>query len=673
VCALCLSSDDPRDLRQRFGVERAARLVHSIEPADRLRGVERAAAAATPEALALLVQQAEPAMLARNDARFRIALARGLALQAEQPSARAALLALLQAPTPRATPQHTENDEPSFAARVEMARRIAALALAEGGDTRALDALVALAANDTNGAGTRPTPGASAALAALAAFPPRGSVTWAKPMTAGMARLVGLTGDLRAAGAVLEAAKSGEPAVRAAAIEALGALGDGRVVATAAAALVAEDARVRVAAGSALVALGAPAAPKAVEALLADDATAGDAIVLAERTHGPGVVKALAARAKAAADVAARSWAVAALGRDPTGDAVEALSALATDAVLGADAADALARSPAKAAMPAIERLAASPASRRRAARAYVVRRLARGETSGAMEETLADLVASSDARDRATGVFARVALGEASAASWLEDKDARVRRAAAIAALGRLDEGTRALLLSRRNREEDAATRAVLAAALVAGDASSTTTRDLRACAHAGGADAALCTLALAARTTSDSTTDIDALLSSPDPLIRAHAARGLGASADPARAGRLLAAYSYEPDPLVRRAALEALSTLPLLPLAITDAVALAARIDPDAEIRWTAARVAAGAPVARSRETDIAWIHLVDASGAPPPEGATGALLRADGLAVPIVFDADGDALVAGLPAGSAQLLLAPRVDAAYAAPP
>ena len=70
----------------------------------------------------------------------------------------------------------------------------------------------------------------------------------------------------------------------------------------------------------------------------------------------------------------------------------------------------------------------------------------------------------------------------------------------------------------------------------------------------------------------------------------------------------------------------------------------------------------------------ETDIAWIHLTDASGRPPTgAAATGALLRADGLAVPIAFDSDGDALVPGVPAGSARLVLAPRLDAAYVGAP
>ena len=75
----------------------------------------------------------------------------------------------------------------------------------------------------------------------------------------------------------------------------------------------------------------------------------------------------------------------------------------------------------------------------------------------------------------------------------------------------------------------------------------------------------------------------------------------------------------------------------------------------------------------PQATPDEGDIAWIHLVDASGGSPPDGATGALLRADGLAIPIAFDADGDALVPGVPPGSARLLLAPRLDAAYAPSP
>jgi HEAT repeat protein len=689
------ASDDPKDLRQRFGAEKAARLLRSMEPDDRLRGVERASALGTPEALALLVQEADPQVLARSDARFRIALARGLAAQSDQPAARTALLTLLQAPTPRSSPQRSDSDDPLFAARLEMTRRIAALALASSADPRTLEALVTLAASDAAGVTARPTPGAAAALAALVAYPPKGTTTWAKPMTAGMAQLVGLVGDLRAAGALVEAAKSAEVTVRAAAIEALGVLGDGRAGPLAAAALHEgepapgvdrstreEDPRLKVAAASALAALRDPGAAKAVEALLADDATAGDAIVLALEVHSPGIAKGLAARAKAAADRDARSAAVAALGRDTSGEAVEALAALVADPLLRTDAADALARCPAKGAMGAIERIAgtgvdrsalrgASPsaAMRRLAVRAYVVRRVARGETSAAMDTTISELASSSDDRDRAVAVFARVALGQAAPAPSLADKSPRVRRAAAMGALGHLDGPTPGLLLARRAHEDDAPTRVLLGAGFVEGDPDVTsTTSTLRECAHGGDADAPLCSLALAARAT-----DVEVLLASPDATIRAHAARGLARSNDPARSGRLLAAYPYEPDPLVRRALLEGLAALPASTPALANALALAARFDPDADLRWTAARAAAGASAslaAPAAETDIAWLHLIDAAGGPPPEGATGALLRSDGLAVPLVFDADGDALVPGVPAGSARLVLAPRLDAAYA---
>jgi hypothetical protein len=270
--------------------------------------------------------------------------------------------------------------------------------------------------------------------------------------------------------------------------------------------------------------------------------------------------------------------------------------------------------------------------------------------------------------------VFAQVALGERDVARGLDERDPRVRRGAAMGALRRLDGVTRAALLSRRAREEDAPTRSTLGAGLVEGDELGlVTTGDLRACAHAGGPDAPLCTLAVAHRASETTGVEIDALLASRDPIVRAHAARGLAGSADPARGGRLVAAYAYEPDPLVRRALVDALETVSRDASGIADTVALAARLDPDPEIRATARRLTARRPAtATPDDGDVAWIHLADASGGAPPEGATGALLRADGLAVPIVFDADGDAVVPGIPPGSARLLLAPRLNAAYAPP-
>ena len=92
------------DFRGRFGVEMAMRLLRSSDADDRLRGLARAAAVGTPEAVALLVQSLEPSGAARSDARATIEVARGLSAFVDQQSARAALGAIVGAlpPSPRA-------------------------------------------------------------------------------------------------------------------------------------------------------------------------------------------------------------------------------------------------------------------------------------------------------------------------------------------------------------------------------------------------------------------------------------------------------------------------------------------------------------------------------------------------------------------------------------------
>src|SRR5439155_432022 len=77
-----------------------------------------------------------------DDTRARIAVARGLAGHTDQANARTALLLVLGSPAPR---RGHEGDEPENGARLEMSRRIAALALAQSRDSRAVDSLVALA------------------------------------------------------------------------------------------------------------------------------------------------------------------------------------------------------------------------------------------------------------------------------------------------------------------------------------------------------------------------------------------------------------------------------------------------------------------------------------------------------------------------------------------------
>jgi hypothetical protein len=353
---------------------------------------------------------------------------------------------------------------------------------------------------------------------------------------------------------------------------------------------------------------------------------------------------------------------------------VRALAAFLTNPLVRGDAADALARSPSPAAMGAIEAAAAQPALRRLAVRAYVVRALVRGEKSAAMSAAVADLGRGPDAGGRALAVFARISLGEARAAEFVGDRDARVRRAAAMGALADpRPEALRGLLVQRASERDDA-TRVVLAIGLLDGDPEGrVSTSALVDRAESGEPDAPLAAMALARRGDETYESKVDALLHGRDPVLRAHAARGLGASASKNASGRLADAYAYEPSVLVRRALVEALAARTEDGSAPSrqGTLEVASRLDPDRTVRWVAACALAGrassGPV-RPALPEVAWLRVADAAGGSP-SGAGGpfaaALVRADGLALPIAFDEEGYALVPGTPPGEARLVLSPRL--------
>jgi HEAT repeat protein len=558
-------------------------------------------------------------------------------------------------------------------ARVVLARQEAAVALAESADGASLDALVAAARRG----GAEQT----AALDALAIHPPAqpvlGGVTLTTPA---MIALAADVGDLRSLGAILGQVRTSDAPTRAAAIAALGAAGDARVLDVAREALKDKEPRVRVAAADALAKLGAPDAAQAVEALVADDATARDALRIALDVRGEGVTKAAAARAAASSDGEMRALAVAVLGRQGSPSAVTALVTLAADPRLQGDAAAALGRSPAAPATPALESMGAAPATRRLAARAYLVRRIVRGTRSARLDALLAALAASADGADRAVAVEALVALGDRPLAGALADPDPRVRRAAAMGSLVRRGaRGWAGALLASFAVEPDETTREILAAGLAGGDPDGVVpTLALVERAQAGGPDAPLAAFALARRADQDLAPKVDALLGSYDPVLRAHAARGLGASDAPDAVGRLARAYAWEARVQVRRALVQALaeqqarSGASLAAPAGRAALELASRLDPDRTTRAIARRAllggGAGEPLGDGTAPhEVAWIRMLAADGAALPRGAVAALVDADGLALPVAFDDDGYALVPGMPPGEALVRLAPRVPA------
>ena len=453
------------DLRSRFGTELAARLIRSTDPDDRLRGLQRVAATHTQEALAILERALEREGAARADSRALLAVVRGLATWTDRERARKALQIVVD-PTqvfdarPIGWPtRDPAADDIEGAARVVLARQEAAIALAESGRVHDVEALIALARTGSAGQ--------AAALDALAIHPPElALLTGVTLTTAPMIALAVGTGDLRALDTIFGAVRASDPSLRAAALVALGRAGDSwRTSEVAHAALRDPGKRASVSQRPRLWSrLAARDASQAVEALIADDATALAGLQLGQDVSSEGVTKAATARVAATADPGVRAAAVATLGRQTSPAAVGALTTFVADPRLQGDAMAALARSANTSAMGALETLGRAPATRRLAARAYFVRRFTRGDRSVVLDAALATLAAARDGADRALGTEALVALGEKPLEGALGDADARVRRAVAMGAMARLDERTRHVLLMHLSVETDEPTRQVLA-----------------------------------------------------------------------------------------------------------------------------------------------------------------------------------------------------------------
>jgi hypothetical protein len=666
-----VDDSQPSPLRSRFGSEHAESLLRSTEGDQVRRGIMRAAASGTPEAVALLVAQADTA---NNDDLTLIELARALAPHAKEDAPRARLITLLNA-SARISHGHgsTALTTAATLARVELARQIAARALVASRDPKALDAVFAAARESGQSQQN--------ALRAIASDPSaQADASLGPPTSAAGAHALAQTGDLRALDALLAKAQGPfDASTRAACLVALGQLGDGRARAIAIAAFADQDPHVRAAAGETLVLLDAPERYHAVVQLLSSPDTTPTAVRLAHRAQDVDVVKALAAKFAATNDLPVRLSIIAALGRGIANDeGLKVLASVAADGRLGGDAIQAIARSPNSAAMGTLERIAQVRALRRAAVRGYVLRALLRSEHSSALESALEGLRASSDGADRSLAAFARVALGHANAAEYLDDRDPAVRRAAAMGTLSSYDGRTLAsadALLSRLSREPDEATRSVLAIGLVGGDARALVpTLTLVQRVEAGGADAPLSAAALAARKGDTLKDKVDALAASNDPIMRAHVARGLGQNEEPSATGRLAELTRYEAEPLVRLAQTTALARRSTAP-SRNEILAVTSRFDPEARIRDVATRALASAtPPAPWPVREVAWLRVTtDAGTAPVSSPQAGApwtpmlasYVTAEGVAIPIAFDADGYALVAGIPPGDGRLVLAPVV--------
>jgi len=144
----------PMNVRAHVGTDYAARLLRSTDPEERIRGIQRAATIGSAESIALLVQATESSPAVRSDSRALIELARGLARSADQERSRTALLLIVNAGNPGIAgrlPQAGRTgdalslEEGDPVARADLARQIAAIALARSGTDRALEQLYGVA------------------------------------------------------------------------------------------------------------------------------------------------------------------------------------------------------------------------------------------------------------------------------------------------------------------------------------------------------------------------------------------------------------------------------------------------------------------------------------------------------------------------------------------------
>ena len=657
-------------LKELFGVSVAVRLTQSDDAAARLRGIERLASIGTPEAIDAIVEQIEQGSPAARDPRARLAAVRALASFTKKDNVRQLLLR-------ETTDTSSTEGRESFTALGALIRGTAALALARDGEKKALQGLVAVVLQGG--------PGAEASVRALRAYPPESLESFLesrKVLPPALATLLGELGDLRVVERLRAMLHDPDPAAQTAAAIALARLRDEAALPSAREWLTKSEPRLRRAAAEVLTYLGAPEGPASVAALLASDATREDGLRLALRSPSPELAAALVEQL-GAFNEGSRPRVIAALGRAGGAKATAALTAMLDRPGDATAAAHALAMIPDAAAREAIDGGLAAPQKGDRSRlwiRAAIVRALSLGDAPLRLGEALLAASQSKDPLDRALAAFGRVATRAVSAeaaiaAACPADRcDSAVLAGVARGALAARSSDLEAflpLLVREASADGPSPIATIAAVALLASpDGGDLSTLTLASWAEAGGPVAPLAARALPTRDHEAIRGRIRALLEGSDPVVRAHTALGLGRDPEASAVSLLTAAYRFEDDASVRRAILRALSRRTEVQRAAT--LAMARDLDPDDEARALARSaiegrdldpvVQAGSAIAAARP--IAWIVIIPNDGQPLAAGRSARLTRSDGLAIPVVTDADGVLLIPGLPPGVASLELTPE---------
>lgn len=645
-------------LSSRFGLERLVSALGAGSVAERVGAIQRLAGLGTPAARHRLVNAALERR-AQLEAREWLTLVRALAPHAAEDDARVLLALAMSA-------RASDTAEPLTVASFELVRGSAALALAASGAEPALRVLGAT----LRGGG----PAAALAAEALLAHPPADLeaflATPGEPSVE-LARWLGELGDQRAFHP-LRAWVRGEGAeVRAAAAIALTQLGALETVPLARAWL---RSGVPVLERAAEQMLQLTQQPEAAELLLQRlRAAPVDAATLSQALSYPSpVLLPWAAEPGAAAQHAAARWTL--LGRIGGPKAAAALES----ALGGADAAaaaHALAELPDEHGLAALERALAARRGLPHVVRAAVLRQRLWQEQPRGLPEQLARLRSSALPAERAAGAWGSSLAGASAAESELASREAVRVEAAANNALCFDDRVLVAAARLLASAEPGRARDAFAFALLRPSGAQAVSSELLESLVLDGGVAAPLALRALAARAEPRFQALADDYLAHPDPLLRAHVARGLGESPRSTAVALLLARFELETDEVVRQAIVRALS-LRRGP-ATTELLGLAARLDPSAAVRGAAQLALSGVelrdppaghealwtevPLAASPRAEPApaapeatgAVSAASAVGARPARaGAVGLLHVLPGLALPVFADAAGTLVVAGV---------------------
>ncbi len=664
------SSESKRDsLRGLFGIPVAERLLVSNSPKDRLRGVVRLGAIATPEAIDTLTSALEQSTILTRDARARLEAIRALAPHAARENVRALLIReLSEGPDGRATASPLS----------QLTRGAAALALAKTGEKKALGALIS--------AVVQGGVGADAATMALVEYPPSSLnvlLDGRRRIDPAISNLLAVMGDMRAQEKLHAALAETDPAYQSAAALALVRLGDAAPLALARSWVKMEDVRQRRTGAEVLARLGSEDADEAITLLLTANATRADGVRLALAAPRKELVRPLAV-ALAALGQEDRERAIAALGRIGTKEAVDELVAQFDKPELATSVAFALARMPAKEARLALERALAGVASkngapRRLVVRAATVRALLLHDEPMGLGAALESLVVEKALEDQAVGYFGLVATSRVRVPAAVKQALGNLKGAAvdvALAAIGRASlaqgvEGPAEFASTLRQagllEKHDELPVSMGMTLLADTRAEGLSTETLARWAEEGGPLAPLAARALPSRDTESVRSRIKRLLAGTDPLIRAHTALGLATDPETDAVSLLVDAYRFEEDASVRRAVIRALSARKEAQRRAT--LELARDLDPDDAVR-ALARAALGGrsllPSASDAAGTVHWVSLV--ANAPSAMEAVvsraARFVRPDGLVVPVVSDPDGVLIVPGIPEGRAGLALAPE---------